>query len=67
MTNTDSAQVFTTKADAQAKIAKMRGWNAKPVKVERYPDADGIVGAVEGVWLIKCDGFKFLRVNGFVN
>ncbi len=56
--STSSAQVFATEADAELEIAKLRGWNAEPVKVERDPG--------EFVWLIECGAGTFLREDGFV-
>lgn len=60
-------QTYRTRAEAQVEIAKMRGWDAKPVHIlSTEPDADGQGQHDKWVWVIQCDGDKYLRDDGFV-
>jgi flagellar basal body rod protein FlgC len=57
-------QGFATRKEAQAEANKMRGWQAKVVKMylpgNPNADKDGYV------WVIQCDSRKYLREDGFV-
>ena len=57
-------QTFKTRKQAVAEIEKMRGWDAKPVKLclPDSPDADKDGNA----WVIQCDGNKYMRKDGYV-
>lgn len=63
MNSTHDAQTFDTKQEAESEIAKMHGWNAEPVQVIMHADENG---NMPERWLIKCDGYTFLRTDGFV-
>ena len=57
-------KVFKSKADALTEIATMRGWTAKAVQIY-WP---GHVWAKRGyVWVVKCNGEKYLRLDGYVS
>ena len=54
---------FPTKAAARAEIGKMAGWDAKAVKLADY---DPETQQRRDVWVIQCDGDKYLRADGYV-
>ena len=67
----DAIKAFKTRNEAQAKLATMRGWDAKPVKlnlpVESSYDPDRGYTEYADQWAIQCNGDKYLRTNGYVN
>ena len=55
-------ETFKTKKEAEAEIARMRGWKAKAVKMNHVDNDNNMTV----VWVIQCDGDKYLREDGYV-
>lgn len=55
-------ETFKTKKEAEAEIARMRGWTAKAVKMNHVNNDNNMTV----VWVIQCDGDKYLREDGYV-
>lgn len=50
---------YTTKREALAHIASMRGWDARPERLS-------LGESVGDQWVIRCNGHRYLRTDGFV-
>jgi len=57
-------ETFSTRRQAKATIAQMRGWTARAVKLflPEDPKADREGNA----WVIECEGRLYLRKDGYV-
>ena len=55
---------FTSKAEAQAEIAKMKGWRS--IRAMRIEIVNTQTYKTELKWVICCNGNLWLRKDGFV-
>ena len=57
-------QTFKTYLDAEAEIAKMRGWETTPKRM--YLPGDPNADRKGMTWVIECNGRLYLRTDGYV-
>lgn len=56
-------QRYQTRAQAQVEVDKMRGWTTK---IERAVVLNDAGTKLATVYVIRCDGTKYLRTDGYV-
>lgn len=60
-----SKQTFKTRKEAKVEEAKMQGWETKVTQL--YQPDDPNANGNGNVFVIQCDGDKYLQENGYVN